>query len=216
MSLGVTARILCCADKTQLWCTLSHPQPAAAWRSSPWAWAAAWRSWCRRNSPTWASLRTSASCWWSTVLRNVSFNERISLSVNVKCFIVSQGGEPFREWGGTRWRAQHNGAAASILWQGKHGVTTERCPPDWGEWAEGRFKNSPLVFKPVWGFSTVLSLDWSSHDSAADEDRGRHGRRERPLSLHEWVLVRPVLLSLLCSGVQDENAFMNSMIFSKK
>lgn len=55
------------------WPTWSCSRPAAAWRSSPWAWAAESRSWCRSGSPTWASLRTSASCWWSKVLGTEQF-----------------------------------------------------------------------------------------------------------------------------------------------
>lgn len=46
------------------------------------------------------------------------------------------------------------------------------------------FKNT-VVLNLTCGFCTVLSVDRSSHDSATDKDRGRHGGGERPLSLHE-------------------------------
>lgn len=61
----------------------------------------------------------------------------------------------------------------------------------------GRFLKPPVWgFNLTSGFCTVLSVDWSSHDSAADENRRRHGGGECPLSLHEWVLW--LVLSHLC------------------
>lgn len=114
------------------------PQPAAAWRWSLWEWAAAWRSWCRRSSPTWASLRTSASCWWSKVLLKGRSVAASIFSVNFTYSTLSQGGQPFRKWSGTRWRAQHHRAAPGLLWPREYGVAAERRAPDWGGWAEGR------------------------------------------------------------------------------
>lgn len=55
-------------DEMSKWPKWCCSQPAAAWRSSPSAWAEESRSWCRRGSPTWASLRTLVSCWWSKII----------------------------------------------------------------------------------------------------------------------------------------------------
>lgn len=69
----VNMQISCFIDDTSHSPIQSRSQPAAVWRWFLWAWAAESRSWCRRSSPTWASLRISVSWWWSKVLVKVQF-----------------------------------------------------------------------------------------------------------------------------------------------